>query len=186
MLCLRATVAPVGATATNEAEAEVSLAPLSMTTQQAVNEVSQLRLASHAVAVPALASQVRPAIVLPERETRDLITAAQRYDVSQGGCFSAGPAGIQVWSGPWDGPAGGHGTAVLLGSVDWSYDTPVRHYATVYRAMVTASGLAAGETTTSMLARVLALTGLPLEGDRVGIAQAPARDPFRSRSLPTA
>ena len=165
----------------------VSLAPLSMMTQQALGGgVSQLRLATNAIAVPALASQVRPAIVLPERETRELITAAQRNDVSQGGCFSAGPAGIQVWSGPWDGAAGGHGSAVLLGSVDWSYDTPVRHYATVYRAMVTASGLAAGETTTSMLARVLALTGLPLEGDRVGIATAPARDPFRSRGVPTA
>jgi hypothetical protein len=156
-----------------------------MTSQQEQSGVSQLRLATNAIAVPALASQVRPAIILPERETRELLTAAQRYDVSQGGCFSAGPAGIQVWSGPWDGPAGGHGTAVLLGSVDWSYDTPVRHYATVYRAMVTASGLAAGETTTSMLARILALTGLPLEGDRVGIATAPARDPFRARSVTT-
>ena len=155
----------------------MSLAPLSLSAQSAV---SGLRLNPHAVAVPALSSHVRPAIVLQEREARQLLEAARRQDVSIGGNLSAGPAGIQIWSGPWDGPNGGHGSAVHLGSVDWCYDTPVRHYCTIYRAMVTASGVSAGESTTSVLARVLALTGLPVDGNRVMIAQAPARDPFRS------
>lgn len=136
-------------------------------------------LLPHAVAVPALSSQIRPALVLPERETRGLLQEAHRQDVSAGGCFSAGPAGIQVWSQPFDGDAGAHGNARHLGSVDWSYDTPVRHYATVYRAMVTSSGVAAGESTASILARVLALTGLSLDGDRIALAAPPARDPFR-------
>ena len=138
-----------------------------------------LRLNPNAIAVPALASHVRPALVLHEREARQLLDTAARYDVSNGGCFSAGPAGIQVWSGPWEGVNGGHGDSVHLGSVDWSYDTPVRHYATVYRAMVTEAGVTCGETTTSVLARVLALSGLPLEGSRVTMPLPPRRDPFR-------
>ena len=85
-------------------------------------------------------SQIRPALVLPEREARHLLAAAGQHDVSRGGVFSAGPAGVQVWSAPWDGPGGSHGSSVHLGSVDWSYDTPARHYITVYRVMVTAAG----------------------------------------------
>jgi hypothetical protein len=131
-----------------------------------------------AFAVPALSSQVRPAIVLPERETRALLQAAARLDVASGGCFSAGPAGIQLWS---ISASGGRTTRVHLGSVDWSYDTPVRHYATIYRSMVTAAGVDAGETTASVLARVLALTGVPLDSARIELPSPPRRDPFRTR-----
>jgi hypothetical protein len=140
-----------------------------------------LALRPGAVAVPALASQVRPALVLPERETRELIAAARASDVGQGGSFAAGPAGVQVWSGSFDGPSGSRGGAMHLGSVDWSYNTPVKHYATIYRAMVTADGVALGETTASVLARVLALTGLSMDGTRLSLAAPPARDPFRLR-----
>ena len=141
--------------------------------------VPRLSLAANAVAVPALSSHVRPALVLAERETRELLEAASRDDVSRGGRFSAGPAGIQVWSGPFDGPNGTHGSAVHLGSVDWSYDTPVRHYATVYRAMVTAAGVAAGQTTESILVAVLGLAEIPLQGSHVTMPAPPPRDPFR-------
>jgi hypothetical protein len=156
----------------------VSGAPLSLTAQSAARG---LRLNPYAVAVPALSSHVRPALVLQEREARRLLEGAHCHDVSVGGTFSAGPAGVQVWSAPWDGPNGGHGTSLHLGSVDWSYDTPVKHYCTIYRAMVTEAGVAAGETTTSILARVMALSGVTVEGDRVSLAQPPRRDPFRSR-----
>jgi hypothetical protein len=139
----------------------------------------RLTLVPNAVAKPALSSHVRPALVLAERETRDLLDTAARYDVAKGGRFSAGPAGIQVWSGPFDGPNGSHGSAVHLGSIDWSYDTPVRHYATVYRAMVTAAGVAAGETTTSILRSVLDLAGIAVDGARVTMPAPPPRDPFR-------
>ncbi len=139
----------------------------------------RLTLAPNAVAKPALSSHVRPALVLAERETRELLDVAARYDVANGGRFAAGPAGIQVWSGPFDGPNGSHGSAVHLGSIDWSYDTPVRHYATVYRAMVTANGVAAGETTTSILKCVLDLAQIPMDGTSVTMPAPPARDPFR-------
>jgi hypothetical protein len=138
-----------------------------------------LRLKSEAVAVPALTSHVRPALVLPELQARALLDAAMREDVSAGGCFSAGPAGIQRWSGPFDGPEGQKGSAIHLGSVDWTYDTPAKHWALIYRAMVTQPGIEHGETTLSILLSVLGLTGLSIEGDRVQLAIPPVRDPFR-------
>lgn len=128
----------------------------------------------------ALESQVRPALVLPEREGRALLAAAQREDVSAGGCFSAGPAGIQVWSGPWEGAGGSRGDALHLGSVDWSYDTPVRHYITIYRVLVTAVGVQAGESTQSVLERVLGLAGLGAGGEVLSLPVPPPRDAFRN------
>ena len=139
---------------------------------------TSIQLKPNAVAVPALASHVRPALVLAERQARALLEAAAINDVTRGGLFTTNPACIQVWDRPWDGPNEA-GTAVHLGSVDWSYDTPVKHYVTIYRAMVTDSGHAINETTLSILGRVLALTGIPLDGARVSMAAPPARDPFR-------
>lgn len=133
--------------------------------------------------VTAVESQVRPALVLPEREGRALLAAAQKQDVSRSGCYSAGPAGVQVWSGPWEGAGGSHGDAQHLGSVDWSYDSPIRHYITIYRVLVTSHGVHAGETTASVLARVLALAGLGANGETLSLPVPPPRDPFRSTSM---
>jgi hypothetical protein len=128
-------------------------------------------------------SQVRPALVLPEREGRALLAAAQQADVSRGGCYSAGPAGVQVWSGPWEGVGGSRGTAQHLGSVDWSYDTPVKHYITIYRVLVTADGVRAGVTSHSLLSQVLGLAGLGADGDVLSMPVPPPRDPFRSHIM---
>jgi hypothetical protein len=124
----------------------------------------------------AVASQVRPALVLTERQARELLAMAQRGDVSRGGCFSAGPAGVQVWSGPWDGESGRHGSSEHLGSVDWCYDTPTRHYITIYRVLVTARGAALGQTTSGLLARVLAMAGVASDA-QAHLAAPPPRDP---------
>ena len=141
----------------------------------------QVKLKPNAIAVPALASNVRPALVLAERESRQLIEEAKRHDVANGGIFCSGPTGIQVYDHPWDGPDGGPGTAMHLGSVDWTYDTPVKHYVTIYRAMVTEYGVSAGETTLSVLTKVLSLTGIPVDGARITMPAPPPRDPFRRR-----
>jgi hypothetical protein len=141
--------------------------------------VDSTRLHNEVVARPALTSQVRPALVLPELQARALLDAAAREDVCAEGCFSAGPAGIQVWSGPFDGPEGRRGSAIHLGSIDWTYDTPAKHWALIYRAMVTQEGIERGESTLSILTRVLDLTGLSIEGDRVQLPSPPVRDPFR-------
>ena len=133
-------------------------------------------------ALPAVASQIRPALVLREADARRLLEGARREDVTRCGFFRAGPSGVQVWSAPFDGEHGTPGSAVHLGSVDWSYDTPNRHYITVYRAYVTAAGVAAGESTITVLGRVLALARLTFEGETAPIPPPPPRDPFRARS----
>ncbi|HVE75094.1 MAG TPA: hypothetical protein VNA30_08445 [Mycobacteriales bacterium] len=130
----------------------------------------------------AMQSQVRPALVLPDRHARSLLAAAGRQDIAHGGCFSAGPAGIQLWSGPWDGVGGSRGSAEHLGSVDWGWDTPVRHYVTIYRVVVTAAGVSAGETSDSVLQRVIDLGGLALQGEQIGVAPPRPRDPFHGRT----
>lgn len=130
-----------------------------------------------------VSTQVRPAIVLPDREARALLAAAQEADVAHGGCFSAGPAGVQVWSGPWNGRLGSRGTSEHHGSVDWSYDTPTRHWITVYRVLVTAPGEAAGVTPAAVLDRVLALADVQTPSGCLHLLEPPARDPFRSDPL---
>ncbi len=138
-----------------------------------------VRLIDTAIAVPALISHIRPAIVLSDADTRRLIEAADEHGVRKGGLFLAGPLGFQLWSAPFDGADGTPGSALHLGNVDWSLDTPVKHYATIYRSIVTSDGVTAGETTASVLARVLALCGLNASVERVSAAIPPPRDPFR-------
>jgi len=130
---------------------------------------------------PRMSSEVRPALVLPERQVRGMLAAAGRQDVRHGGCWSPGTTGVQLWSGPWDGSAHSHGRAVPLGSVDWSYDTPVRHYITIYRVILTGHGVAAGESTDSVLARLLALVALEPPAASAPLPAPPQRDPFHER-----
>jgi hypothetical protein len=141
--------------------------------------MSVIEMMPDAVVVPALASHVRPGLVLAEFEVRAVLAGARRADVARGGCFAAGPAGVQVWSGPFDGPRGSRGGAQRLGCIDWAYNSPVAHYATIYRVIVTAEGVAAGETTAGLLGRVLALADVPVERVHLTIAAPPTRDPFR-------
>lgn len=129
------------------------------------------------------AQQVAPSLVLSDRDVREIASVAVRQDVSKGGCFSAGPAGVQVWSTPWDGPLGSRGESEHLGSIDWSYDTPVKQYATIYRVLVTVRGVAAGENADSILGRALALAGMTAPGSQIAPVVAPPRDPFRSALL---
>ncbi len=150
------------------------------TTTLGLAPYSGLRLVEGAVSVPALASHLRPALVLGERQTSDLLRAVEQTDVHRGGILLANAAGIQVWSGPWDGPGGTAGSARLLGSVDWSYDVPSRNYAIIYRVTVTPAGVEAVETTASILGQVLTLAGVAVESSRLAPARPPVRDPFRA------
>ena len=100
-----------------------------------------------------------PDVVLPAAQARAALSEAARQDVSAGGCFSPGPAGVQLWDGPWNGVGGRVGTAQHLGSVDWSWDTPSAGFVTVYRVLLTAAGSRAGLTTHAVLGHVLALAG---------------------------
>jgi hypothetical protein len=109
-------------------------------------------------------SEHEPDVVLPAVEAHCLLSAARSQDVSLGGCYSPGPAGIQVWDGPWNGVGGRVGTAQHLGSVDWQWDSPAEGYVTVFRVLLTAAGARCGLTTHVLLDNVLSLTGLrPLQ-----------------------
>jgi len=109
-------------------------------------------------------TEQQPDVVLPAMEAQALLLAAKQEDVSKGGCFSPGPAGVQVWDGPWNGVGGRVGTAAHLGSVDWSWDQPAEGFVTIYRVLLTAAGAKAGLTTNALLDTVLRLTGLrPLQ-----------------------
>jgi len=85
-------------------------------------------------------NRVRPALIFPQEEAGRLLKAAKAQDVRAGGVFSAGPAGVQVWSEPWDDEGGTMGNSVHLGSVDWTYNTPTQFYITIYRCMATQEG----------------------------------------------
>lgn len=129
-------------------------------------------------------SEVRDDLVLTGERARALLAAAAAQDVASGGAFSPGPAGVQVWSGAWNGPTGGHGTSVHLGSVDWSWDTPTLGSVTVYRVMLTAAGAAAGLTTERLADTVLGLAGLTAHRQAVPTVSIPLpRDPFRSAAM---
>ncbi len=104
-----------------------------------------------------LESRLVPTLVLPPDEAKALLDAAVRSDVSLGGRWSVWAAGIQLWSGPWDGPAGSRGSARYLGCLDWSHDTPEPHALSIFRVRVTPEGVTAGETTSSLLDRALGL-----------------------------
>jgi hypothetical protein len=51
-------------------------------------------------APPVRVARVRPALVFPEDQANQLLREAEEQDVTAGGTFSAGPAGVQVWSEP--------------------------------------------------------------------------------------
>jgi hypothetical protein len=124
-------------------------------------------------------NRVRPALVFPQEQASSLLKAAKAQDVTARGVFSAGPAGVQVWSQPWNGEGGTKGDSVHLGSVDWTYDTPTRFYITIYRCMVTQEGSNRGLEAADVLKRVLDLVGLPIDGVRANLHDPPAGDPFR-------
>ncbi len=131
-------------------------------------------------------SEVRDDVVVAAERARALLAVAAQRDVSAGGVFSPGPAGVQVWSGPWTSPTGGPGTAEHLGSVDWSWDSPATGYVSVYRVMLTAAGAKRGLTTDALLSTVLALAGVDAPARSVTTAALPLpRDPFRSETWAT-
>ena len=98
-----------------------------------------------------------PDVVLRADEAREVLAVARAQDVSSGGCYSPGPSGIQLWSGPWNGLGGRVGSAQHLGSVDWSWDAPSEGFVTVFRVLLTAHGVQAGLTPQSLQDRVLGL-----------------------------
>jgi hypothetical protein len=130
---------------------------------------------------PRLERVIRPAAVLPERAAREILAWLQTHDVSNGGCWSSAVGSIQRYSGPFDGPSGMRGSAVLLGSVHITWDT---YEATIYRVSITDAGAARGLTVDRLCDEVLRVADLTLAScPRADLLDAPVPDPFR-RQLP--
>jgi hypothetical protein len=127
---------------------------------------------------------IRPAAVLPARAARDILAWLADRDVTKGGCWATDVSYIKRFSGPFDGPAGMRGSAVLLGSLHITWDT---YEVTIYRVNVTDEGVARGLTVDHLCDQVLAVAGLSLATcPRTELVAAPAPDPFRPQPTPSA
>jgi hypothetical protein len=132
-------------------------------------------------APPVKVARVRPALVFPEDQANQLLREAGEQDVTAGGTFSAGPAGVQVWSEPWNGEGGTRGSSVHLGSVDWTCNTPTRlhHRVPLHGHPGGPQPRPGGGRRAQADPR---LVGLPIDGVRANLQEPPVTDPFRAAS----
>ena len=129
---------------------------------------------------PRLERVIRPAAVLPERAAREILEWLQVHDVAHGGCWSSGGGSIQRYSGPFAGPSGMRGSAVLLGSIHITWDT---YEATIYRVSITDAGVGRGLTVEALCDEVLRVADLSLATcPRAALLDAPVADPCRRRA----
>ena len=120
---------------------------------------------------------IRPAAVLPERAAREIMGWLADSDVTRGGCWAHDVSYIKRFSGPFDGPAGMRGSAVLLGSLHITWD---KYTVTIYRVSITDAGVGRGLTVERLCDEVLGVAGLTLAScPRAQLASAPVPDPFR-------
>jgi hypothetical protein len=124
---------------------------------------------------------IRPAAVVPERAAREMMAWLEEHDVSRGGCWAHDISYVKRFSGPWDGPSGMRGSAVLWGSIHMVWE---RYDATIYRANITDEGAAVGLTVERLCDEVLRHVGLSLAScPRAELLDAPVPDPFRRAAL---
>jgi hypothetical protein len=120
---------------------------------------------------------IRPAAVVPERAARVVMAWVAVHDVTHGGVWAHDVGYFKRFSGPFNGPAGMRGTAVLLGSIHVTWD---KYDVTIFRVSVTQPGVDAGMTVDRLCNELLRPAGLTLAAcPRADLAPAPVPDPFR-------
>ncbi|MDQ1710497.1 MAG: hypothetical protein QOG49_1882 [Frankiaceae bacterium] len=131
---------------------------------------------------PEIERILRPAAILKSHAAALIITALERCVVSGGGVWNASTSLWQRYDRPWDGFAGGRGTAELVGSIAIVHDSPVRNEITIYKVTLAETALAAGWTVERLCDDALAWVGLTLAScPRATMAAPPPPDPFRAR-----
>ena len=121
---------------------------------------------------------IRPAAVIAGRLARAMLAWLENNEVTVGGCWAYDVRCVQRFSGPWDGPSGMRGSAVLLGSIHMTWD---RYDATIYRANITEEGLRRGLTVDELCDSLLVHVGLTLATcPRAELVDAPRPDPFKA------
>jgi hypothetical protein len=141
------------------------------------------RLASEAQDEGVVSEVIRPAAILPEGATREVLMQLALNDVRVGGLWQADPAVWRRYDRPWDGEDGGPGSAGLLGTMQVAYGIPTRYEITVFRVTVSELGDARGWTVTSLCDEALGYGGLTLATCPRATLAAPPR-PFRFRDDP--
>lgn len=143
-----------------------------------INELE--RLANEAVDECAVTAVIRPAAILPENATREVLMQLALNDVRVGGLWQADPSVWRRFDRPWDGEDGGAGSAALLGTMQVAYGIPTRYEITIFRATISELGDRAGWTVESLCDEALAYGGLTLATCPRASLAAPPR-PFRFR-----
>ncbi len=138
------------------------------------------RLASEAQDEGVVSEVIRPAAILPEQATREVLMQLALNDVRVDGLWQADPAVWRRYDRPWDGEDGGPGSAVLLGTIQVAYGVPTRYEITIFRVTVSEAGDRAGWTVTSLCDEALGYGGLTLATCPRASLAAPPR-PFRFR-----
>jgi hypothetical protein len=134
-------------------------------------------------AAPELERILRPAAVLTSASAAVIVSALERCDVSHDGVWNASSSLWQRYDRPWNGFAGGRGTAELVGSIAVVYDSPVRNEITIYKVTLSAPALDAGWSVERLCDDALAWAGLTLEScPRARLLPPPPPDPFRMRT----
>lgn len=124
---------------------------------------------------------IRPAAIVPERSARLLLAWVAVHDVTRGGVWAHDIGYFKRFSGPFNGPAGMRGDAVLLGSVHVTWE---KYEVTIFRVSITDEGAATGMTVESLCNELLRHAGQTLAScPRADLAPAPAPDPFRRESF---
>ena len=138
------------------------------------------RLASEAQDEGVVSEVIRPAAILPEQATREVLMQLALNDVRVDGLWQADPAVWRRYDRSWDGEDGGPGSAVLLGTIQVAYGVPTRYEITIFRVNVSEAGDRAGLSVTSLCDEALGYGGLTLATCPRASLAAPPR-PFRFR-----
>lgn len=138
------------------------------------------RLASEAQDEGVVSEVIRPAAILPEQATREVLMQLALNDVRVDGLWQADPAVWRRYDRSWDGEDGGPGNAVLLGTIQVAYGVPTRYEITIFRVTVSEAGDGSGWTVTSLCDEALGYGGLTLATCPRASLAAPPR-PFRFR-----
>jgi hypothetical protein len=138
------------------------------------------RLANEAVDEGVVTAVIRPAAILPENATREVLMQLALNDVRVGGLWQADPSVWRRYDQPWDGLDGGPGSAALLGTMQVAYGIPTRYEITIFRATISEIGHRSGWTVESLCDEALGYGGLTLATCPRASLAAPPR-PFRFR-----
>lgn len=140
------------------------------------------RLANEAHDEDVVTAVIRPAAILPEGATREVLMQLALRDVRVQGLWQADPSVWRRFDRPWDGEDGGPGSAGLLGTIQVAYGVPTRYEITIFRVTVSELGDQTGWSVTTLCDEALGYGGLTLDTCPRASLSAPPR-PFRFRDV---